>query len=158
MQTDDGGEGYTRRGDLSVSDAGLLTTGDGHPVIGDGGPVTLPPFDSVRIERDGSVWIVPLGGDPAQPQQVDRLKLASATGSAIVKDLAGLFIVRGGGVLPADPDARLTSGALEGSNVDAPSALVAMIDAQRDWDTQVRLLTTARDLDSASANLMRLPS
>ena len=158
VQADNGDEGYTRRGDLQVSDSGLLTTGDGHPVLGDSGPITIPPSDSIKIEKDGSIWIVPQGGDPSQPQQVDRLKLASAAGSGIVKHGDGLFRAKGASVLPTDPDARVTAGAIEGSNVEATTALVQMIEASRSWDTQIHLLTTARDLDSATTNLMRLPS
>jgi len=77
VQAADGSEAYTRRGDLKVSDSGLLTTGDGMPVLGDGGPITLPQMDSVSIAKDGSIWGVPQGGDPANPQQVDKLKLVS---------------------------------------------------------------------------------
>jgi flagellar basal-body rod protein FlgF len=157
VQAPNGEEAYTRRGDLKLSDTGLLTTGDDHPVLGEQGPITLPPADQVKIERDGAIWIVPAGGDPNQPQLVDRLKLASPAGSNVVKGLDGLFRVRGGGALPADPDAKLVSGALEGSNVEATKALVEMIDASRAWDTQLKLINTARDLDGAGADLMRLP-
>ncbi|WP_293880942.1 flagellar basal body rod protein FlgF [Sphingomonas sp.] len=158
VQAEDGDEAYTRRGDLIVSDSGLLTTGDGHPVVGDGGPITIPPADRVTINDDGSVWIVPVGGDPNAPQQIDRLKLTSATGSKIVKHLDGLFRVQDGGALPADPAGRLTSHALEGSNVNPTTALVAMIEASRAWDTQVKMLTTAREMDTDTTNLMKLPS
>lgn len=158
VQADDGDEAYTRRGDLTLDASGILVTGDGHPVIGDSGPVSLPPADSVRIAGDGSVWIVAQGGDANNPQQIDRLKLASPQGQAIVKKVDGLFRVSGGGVLGGDPDAKLTAGAIEGSNVDASTALVAMIEASRAWDSQVKLLTTARELDTATTNLMRLPS
>jgi flagellar basal-body rod protein FlgF len=157
VQTSSGDEGYTRRGDLQLSDSGLLTTGDGHPVIGTGGPVTLPPADRIAIDAEGRITIVPAGGDPGQPQEVARLRLVSAQGSDAVKGLDGLFRVRGGGVLPDDPDARVTSGHLEGSNVNATAALVDMIEASRSWDTQLKLISDARDNDAASADLMRLP-
>lgn len=153
-----GDEAYTRRGDLQVADSGLLTTGDGRPVLGEGGPITLPAADKINIDRDGRIWIVPLGGDPSQPLEVDRLKLASPAGSDVVKGLDGLFRVRGGGALPGDPEARLTSGALEGSNVEPTLALVEMIEASRSWDTQMKLITTAREIDTSAAELMRLPS
>ncbi|QPQ55335.1 flagellar basal-body rod protein FlgF [Allosphingosinicella flava] len=156
VQAPNGDEGYTRRGDLQLSDSGLLTTGDGNPVQGDQGPIALPPADNVKIDRDGSIWVVPLGGDPNQPQLIDRLKLASPAGSAIVKGLDGLFRVEGGGALPADPQARVTSGSLEGSNVETTSALVEMIEASRAWETQMKLISAAREIDTASADLMRL--
>lgn len=157
VQADDGEEAYTRRGDLQTNASGLLTTGDGHPVLGEGGPVTIPAADKITIAKDGLISFVPAGTDPSQVQQLDRLKLTSPTGSAIAKGLDGLFRVKGGGVLPPDPDARVTSGQLEESNVSATKALVDMIDAGRSWDMQLKLITSARDLDGASADLMRLP-
>jgi flagellar basal-body rod protein FlgF len=156
IQAKDGEEAYTRRGDLMLSDTGLLTTGDGAPVLGEGGPVTLPPADSVKIESDGTIWIVPEGGDPTQPSQVERLKLVSPAGSQVVKHVDGHFRVEDGGALPSDPEAKLTAGALEGSNVNATQALVDMIDASRAWETQIKLLTTAREIDDAGAKLMQL--
>lgn len=157
VQAPDGEEAYTRRGDLRTDESGLLTTGDGYPVLGEQGPITLPPADKVKIEPDGGIWIVPAGEEGDQPQLVDRLKLASPVGSNVVKGLDGLFRVRGGGALPADPAGRLVSGSLEGSNVEATKALVDMVEASRAWDNQMKLITTAREMDGAAADLMRLP-
>jgi flagellar basal-body rod protein FlgF len=158
VQAEDGSEAYTRRGDLQVSPTGIVTTGDGHPVLGDGGPLTVPPADSIRIANDGAIWIVPTGGDPNQPQQVDRLKLATPAGSRIQKGLDGLFRVADGGALPSDPDARITPHALEGSNVNTSQTLIDMIEASRSWDTQLQLVTQAREMDTSAADLMRLPN
>ncbi|MGZ8282058.1 MAG: flagellar basal body rod protein FlgF [Allosphingosinicella sp.] len=158
VQAENGDEAYTRRGDLQVSSTGVLTTGDGRIVLGDQGPVTIPPADSIRIDDDGKIWIVPAGGDPNVPQEVDRLKLASPAGSQILKGLDGLFRVTGGGALPSDPEARLTPGSLEGSNVEATQWLMDMIEASRSWETQLRMISTAREIDTSAADLMRLPS
>jgi flagellar basal-body rod protein FlgF len=157
VQATDGTEAYTRRGDLQVSESGLLTTGDGIPVLGDGGPITLPPSDRITIGKDGQIFIVPQGGDPATPQAVERLKLATPAGSQIVKGLDGLFRVKDGGALPSDPDATLTAESLEGSNVNATASLVDLIDQSRAWEAQVKMLKTAQDLDQSAAELMRLP-
>jgi flagellar basal-body rod protein FlgF len=157
VQSAEGDEAYTRRGDLQISDSGLLTTGDGTPVLGDQGPITLPPADKISIAKDGAIWIVPQGGDAANPQQVERLKLVSPAGSKIAKAPDGLFRVEGGGALPSDPVARVNPGSLEGSNVNASAALVDMIDSSRAWEMQVKLITTAQELDQSSTDLMRLP-
>lgn len=157
VQASDGSEGYTRRGDLKLSDSGLLTTGDGLPVLGNSGPITLPPADSIAIAKDGSISIVPRGGDPKQPQQIDQLKLASPAGSQIAKGLDGLFHEVHGGSLPADPLASVTAGSLEGSNVNATEMLVQMIEASRAWETQVKMIDTAKQIDDGGASLMRLP-
>jgi flagellar basal-body rod protein FlgF len=142
VQANDGSEGYTRRGDLKLSDSGLLTT--------------LPPADSVKIAKDGGIWIVPQGGQIDQPQLVDTIKLVNAKGSVIAKGTDNLFREVNGGALPTDPMASVTSGALEGSNVNATSALVQMIEASRAWETQIKLIDTAKDIDSGGASLMRL--
>ncbi len=157
VQSAEGEESYTRRGDLQLASSGLLTTGDGHPVQGTQGPITLPPADSIRIDGSGRIFIVPPGGDPSQPQEVDRIRMVTPAGSDVVKGLDNLFRVRGGGVLPDDPDARVTSGSLEQSNVAATKALVDMIEASRAWDAQLKMLGDARDMDAATANLMQLP-
>ena len=156
VQASDGSEAYTRRGDLQLSDSGLLTTGDGMPLLGASGPITLPPADSVSIGKDGQIWIVPQGGDPKSPQSVDTIKLVSAQGSTIKKGLDGLFHVAGGGSLPSDPDATLTSKSIEGSNVNASATLVDMIDASRSWEAQIKMLTTAQDMDKSASALMQI--
>jgi len=156
VQADDGSEAYTRRGDLKQTDSGLLTTGDGLPVIGQSGPVTLPPYDSISIAKDGGIWIVPVGGDAKQPQQVDQLKLVNATGSQIAKGIDGLFREVNGGALPDDPLASVTSSSLEGSNVNATEMLVQMIEASRAWETQVKMIDTAKQIDDGGARLMSL--
>ena len=158
VQAEDGSEAYTRRGDLQVAASGVLTTGDGRPVLGESGPITIPPADSVRIAEDGAIWIVPQGGDANQPQQVDRLKLASPAGSQVLKGLDGLFRVPNGGALPSDPQARLIPASLEGSNVNTSQTLIDMIEASRSWDMQLQLVTSAREMDTSAADLMRLPS
>ena len=156
VQANDGSEGYTRRGDLKLNESGLLTTGDGFPVLGGGGPITLPPADSIKIAKDGGIWIVPQGGQIDQPQLVDTIKLANAKGSTIAKGTDNLFREVNRGALPEDPFASVTAGALEGSNVNATSALVQMIEASRAWETQIKMIDTAKDIDSSGASLMRL--
>jgi flagellar basal-body rod protein FlgF len=156
VQTSDGNEGYTRRGDLLVGETGLLETGDGLLVLGDGGPLSIPPHDAIRIADDGGIHITPPGG--GEEIALGRLRLASPAGSPLAKGLDGVLRVPGGGALPVDPDARVIPGSLEASNVTATEALVEMIAAARGFETQVRLLTTARELDETGTALMRLPS
>lgn len=157
VQASDGSEAYTRRGDLRIAPSGVLETGDGFPVMGSGGPITVPPHDKIMIADDGSVSIVAPGADPAQPPTIiDKLKLVSDEGSKTVKGLDNLLHVRGGGVLPDDLDARVQSGALEQSNVNLTQALVDMIENQRSYEVQANLLRDAKSMDEASASLMRV--
>ncbi len=156
LQAEDGSEAYTRRGDLSITAAGVMQNGDGLPVLGENGPITVPAGSMVSIAEDGGVLVA----DPAQPdqpaQRIGRLKLASHTGSDIEKGLDGLFRVTGGGVLPGDADARVIPGALEQSNVVPSQVMVDMIEAQRLFEIRTNIVSTARDLDEGSARLMRL--
>ena len=87
VQARDGSEAYTRRGDLTIAPSGVLETGDGFPVMGSGGPITLPPAQSMSIASDGTLSIVPIGGDANNPQVIDKLKLVSTKGSQTVKGL-----------------------------------------------------------------------
>ena len=156
VQAENGDEAYTRRGDLSLTPAGLLVNGDGRPVLGEGGPISIPPGSEVSIAPDGAVLVRDAATPDAPLAQADKLKLASPVGSKIAKGLDGLFRVEGGGVLPADAEARLTGGALEQSNVRPSQVLVEMIEAQRLYDMRTKLIATAKELDEGGASLMRL--
>jgi flagellar basal-body rod protein FlgF len=157
VQAADGGEAYTRRGDLRIAPSGVLETGDGFPVMGSGGLITVPPHDRIMIAEDGAISIVAPGADPAQPPQViDQLKLVSDQGSKTVKGLDNLLHVRGGGALPADLDARVQTGSLEQSNVNLTQALVDMIENQRSYEVQANLLREAKSMDESAASLMRV--
>ena len=152
-----GGEVYSRRGDLRVSSTGILENGEGLAVLGQGGaPISVPQGFHLSIAEDGTV----LARDPAAPnvpaQEVDQVKLVSAEGSALSKGTDTFLKVRGGGVLAPDPTARLTAGALEGSNVTTAETLVDMIDAQRAFEQRARIIRTAGELDEASSRLMSM--
>lgn len=157
VQAADGEEAYTRRGDLSIAPSGVLQTGDGMPVIGGSGPITIPPAAKVTIGPDGSVLIVPPGGELDKPQVVDKLKLVDPTGSQTVKGTDNLLRVKGGGALPENLDAKLVSGSLEQSNVNITDTLVQMIENQRSYEVQAKLLSSAKDMDDGGASIMRLP-
>ncbi|MGE4302976.1 MAG: flagellar basal body rod protein FlgF [Novosphingobium sp.] len=158
VQSPDGQESYTRRGDLSVTVTGVLQNGEGLPVIGNNGPITVPPGSKVTISPDGNVLLTDPNARDLPPQAIDRLKLVSTTGTQIAKDLAGQFRVQGGGILPVDENARVIPGSLEHSNVNASEVLVEMISAQRLFDMRTKLVQTASQLDEAGARLMRLNS
>jgi flagellar basal-body rod protein FlgF len=157
VQAADGKEAYSRRGDLRIAASGAMVTGDGFPVLDESGPITIPPSERVDIGADGSISYVPQGGDPTQPQELGRIKLVSTTGSAISKGPDTLFHVPNDGQLPVDENARVISGALEESNVNMTAALVDMIETSRAWETQVKLLRTAEELDESSASIMNMP-
>jgi flagellar basal-body rod protein FlgF len=158
LQAADGSEVYSRRGDLSVSSSGVLQNGDGLPVIGSGGPITVPTDAQVSIGPDGAVLVADPATPEAPPQPLDQLKIVSTTGSTIGKTVAGQFAVVGGGALPADANAKITTGALEESNVDPSAVMVGMVDAQRLFEIRTKLVSTAKDIDESGASLMKIDS
>ena len=155
LQTEAGGEAYTRRGDLAVSTSGVLENGDGRPVLGTNGPITVPPGGALAISPDGTI-IVTSPDAPNEPQVAGKLKLANPAGSTIAKGLDGLFRVVGGGALPDDEGARLQPQALEQSNVDPAGVIVQMVEAQRLFDIRTKLVSTAREIDESGSALMRI--
>ncbi|VVT01573.1 flagellar basal body rod protein FlgF [Erythrobacter sp. EC-HK427] len=156
MQAADGSEVYSRRGDLVVDTAGRLVNGEGLQVLGMAGPIAVPPGWQVSFGSDGTVYAADPAAPDAETEEVGRIKLASADGSTLVKGLDNQLRVPDGGILPADPTATITPGALESSNVDTAGTLVEMIEAQRAFERRVQLISTAEQLDQASSRLMSL--
>ncbi len=140
-----GKEAYTKAGSLNIDANGFLVTASGKQVIGNGGPISIPPASNITIGTDGTITIVPTGNGPQAATTVDRIKMVSLDTSNISKNADGLFQLNNGGVAPADNTLKMTSGALEGSNVQAVEQMVAMISAGRDFETQMNILSTVGD-------------
>jgi flagellar basal-body rod protein FlgF len=149
VQALDGTEAYTRAGAFQVSAEGQLVTPAGLPVLGDGGPITLPLNAQVDIAADGTITATVGNG---RPQQAGRLKLVSPEGGMTRGD-DGLFR-SDQGELPADAAARVQSGALEGSNVSAIETMVAMISAARQFEQQMKALKGAEEREQGAAKLL----
>ena len=154
VQAPDGAEAYTRRGDLRVNNAGLLETATGLLVMGNAGPVAIPPAQKLQIGVDGTVSIVPLGQDANAMAVMDRIKLVKPAHEQMHKGPDGLFRTAAG-FEPADGQVRLASGMLESSNVNTVDALVKMIDNSRQFETYVKLMSTAKENDESSSRLLR---
>lgn len=159
FQAPAGGEVYSRRGDLRVAASGVLENGESLPVLGQGGaPITVPAGFAITIGADGSVFAADPAAPDAPAQVIDRIKLTSREGTALVKGIDSFLKVPGAnggtGVLPPDPTATLTTGALEQSNVQTADTLVAMIDAQRAFEQRAKIIQTAGELDEASSRLL----
>jgi flagellar basal-body rod protein FlgF len=150
IQAADGTEAYTRAGALDINAEGLLVGRSGQPIVGDGGPITVPPNAEVQIAQDGSVSATVPG---ARPQTIGRLKLVTPE-APLKRGDDGLFRSSTGTDLDADATARLQDGALEGSNVSPVETMVAMISAARQFEHQMKLLTTAEKQDQQAAKLL----
>ena len=155
VQAPDGREAYTRAGDLRVDPSGVLMTGAGHPVLGDSGPLSVPPNSSVLVGGDGTISIVPLGQGPETTASVGRLKLVKPQLNELTRGEDGLFRMSNGSEAPADANVRVASGVLESSNVNIADAMVNMIELSRQFDLQVKSMRTAEDDAAAAAQLLR---
>lgn len=152
----DGTEAYSRRGDLRVDALGQLTNGSGNPVIGNNGPVALPPFSALEIAGDGTISIQPLGSAANALAVVDRIKLVLPEDGQLRRGEDGLMRVDDSSPLPADAGVRVMSGALEGSNVNAVGEMVKMIDLARQFEAQIKLMQSAEENASVLTKLMSM--
>lgn len=156
VQAPDGEEAFTRAGDLHVNAGGLLTNGSGHLVMGDGGPVAIPPNNSLLIGNDGTISIQPLGQGPETLAIVDRIKLVKPDIARLQKGNDGLLHLPPGETAPADADVTITGGALEQSNVNIAKTMVNMIELSRQYEMQVKVMKTAEEDADAAAQMMRV--
>jgi flagellar basal-body rod protein FlgF len=156
VQAPDGSEAYTRRGDLKIDANGILTNGAGLPVIGNGGPIALPPEGKLDIGSDGTITILPIGSSPEALAVIERIKLVNPASEDLVKGDDGLMRLKDGS--EADPDASVTvvSGAIESSNVNVVESLVTMIELSRRYEMQVKMMKTAKEIDESAATIMRM--
>lgn len=152
----DGSEAYTRAGNLRLDSTGMLVTGAGYPVLGNGGPIALPPFEKLEIGADGTITIRPIGQDPNVLAEVDRIKLVNPPAEEMTKSLDGLMRRTDGMPAPADANVQLVSGVLEGSNVSAVEAMVNMISLARHYEAQLKMMEAAKENDAASDQLLRM--
>lgn len=137
-----GREAYTRGGSLRLDPNGQLITSSGKAVIGDGGPISIPPAQSIEIGSDGTISIIPVDGDMKSLAVLDRIKLVKLDKNNIVKNDEGLIQLKQGSAEAADGSIKLVNGALEGSNVKAIDQMVGMISAGREFDSQMKILST----------------
>lgn len=160
VQAEDGSEGYTKRGDLQIDNTGMLRVA-GRPVIGEGGPLIVPLGSEVSIGSDGTVSALGEGETPENVAQVGRLKLISAEPGSLLRGDDTLFRAAPnaeGAVqpLPADENVRVATGALEGSNVSATEAMVAMIANARRYELQMKGIASADENAQRANSLLSL--
>jgi flagellar basal-body rod protein FlgF len=145
VQDASGQEAYTRMGDLQISANGVLQTGTGLTVMGDGGPIAIPPDQQILIGKDGTISTVPLGQNQNGVTITGRIKLVNPPESDLNRGDDGLFRLKSGQPAAADANVTLAVGTLESSNVNPTDALVKMISLGRQFEMQMRVLTAAND-------------
>lgn len=158
VQGSDGKEAYSRNGSMQLTPNGQLVTSDGHAVLDvRGQPVAVPPFQAIEIGADGTLSIIPQGEGPQTLAEVAQLRVVSADNARLVRGLDGLMR----NTTPAQPFAQASgtamhTGVLEGSNVDATGALVQMINLQRQYEMQVKVIKHGDENAQSANSLLRL--
>ncbi len=155
VQDQDGTEAYTRAGDLRVNAFGILENGAGYTVMGDGGPIAIPPFEKLEIGSDGTISIQPLGQDETTLAVVARIKLVNPPTGNLGKNANGLFYPPDRAA-EADASVSLVTGSLETSNVNPAEAMAKMIELSRQYEMQVKMMKSAEDNDAAAAKLLQI--
>ncbi len=156
VQDSSGNEAYTRNGSFQVLPSGILQTHSGMNVLGDAGPITIPPDTEVTIAKDGTISTVPSGTKPSQVVVVGRIKLTNPAESQMVRGDDALFRTRDGNPADANIGVTVVSGSLEGSNVNTVEAMVNMITLARQFDTQMKLLQTADNNAKQASTILNI--
>lgn len=143
VQRADGSEGYTRNGSFKLNENGMLQTQDGLSVMGDGGPITIPPDSTVTIANDGTISTNSTLTTPSVSIVLDRFRLVNPPQDQLARADDGLFTLKDGAQVDADVNVRVVGGALENSNVNVVDSMVNMIALARQFELNVNLLKNA---------------
>lgn len=156
VQAADGSEAYTRNGSFQINVNGVLQTRNGLNVMGDGGPISIPPDNDITVANDGTISAIPTGQTLTSVTAVGRVKLVNPPEADLVKGEDGLFRLKSGQPAPADANVMLASSSLESSNVNMVEAMVNMITHARSFDMQTKLVTNAQSNDAKAGQILNL--
>ena len=157
VRAPEGDEAFTRAGDLQIDTNGILRTGVGLEVLGNGGPIAIPPSAKVEIAADGTISVIPLGQPADALVEVDRIKLVNPPSEELEKGLDGLVRMKEGNqAVPTDAEVRLESGFLESSNVSAIESLTEILSLARQYELQIKVMSTAEKNSEAAARLLHI--
>ncbi len=156
VQASNGTEAYTRAGNLSIDATGTLRTANGLAVMGNGGPINVPENTKLHIGADGTLSVVGLGQGPEAMVEVGRIKLVNPDIKNLEKGDDGLFRQRNGLDAEVSPTVTLRSGVLEGSNVNAIDEFTQILTLSRQYEMQVKIMKTAEENSTASAQLLQM--
>ncbi len=156
VQGQDGQEAFTRNGSFQISPNGVLQTRTGLNVMGDGGPITIPPDTEVTFAKDGTISTVPSGSKPTSVIVVGRLKLVNPLPEQLERGGDGLFRMKDGAPATADANVAVAPGNLEASNVNAVEAMVNMISLARKFDMQMKMIQSADNNARQASQIMNI--
>jgi flagellar basal-body rod protein FlgF len=151
-----GNEAYTRAGNLKISTEGLLETSAGFVVKSSGGPIALPPAESLEIASDGTITIRPAGQRANSLVQLNKIKLVNPPVKDLKKDTNGLFYLPQKSPAEVDNNVRISQGAIEGSNVNPVGTLLSIMDLSRQYEMHIKLIKQAEKFSETSAQIMQI--
>ena len=148
----------SRRGDLRVNNEGLLENGTSQQLLDANlAPIQVPPHRGMKISDDAVVTIEPLGSAPGTQQVIATLARTLAAGDQLKKFPDGEIRLNDGSVPDQDNSVRVIAKHLELSNVNITEELVNSIEDQRQYEINIKMISSAGELDEAGAALMRMP-
>nr|WP_283812166.1 flagellar basal body rod protein FlgF [Pseudomonas corrugata] len=156
VQNPDGGESYVRTGSLNVDALGVLRAGNGMPVMGNGGPIAVPPEQKIEIGQDGTISIRAMGEGPRVMAEVDRIKLVNPDLKNMTKGLDGSIRTKDGQSAPVDANVQLVSGFQEASNVNAVDEMTSVLALAKQFELHVKMMNTAKEGDEAMARVLQI--
>ena len=156
VQAPDGSEAYVRTASLNIDALGVLRAGNGMPVMGNGGPIAVPPEQKVEIGQDGTISIRAMGEGPRVMAEVDRIKLVNPDLKTMNKGLDGMIHTKSGQPADADATVQVVSGFLEASNVNAVEEMTSVLALSRQFELHIKMMTTAKEGDEAMARVLQI--
>lgn len=132
---------YTRDGSFSVNSQGQLVTKEGHLVLGEGGPITIP-------QGSGNIGLSPAGEIIVDGQILDKLQLVNIQNvNAIRKEGNNLYFIQRGTDPKTDEfKGQVEQGFVEGSNSSAINEMVEMINTYRAYEGGQKVIKAYDDI------------
>ncbi|MFV2033555.1 MAG: flagellar basal-body rod protein FlgG [Halocynthiibacter sp.] len=151
-----GQAGYTRDGALKRAADGQVVTSDGYPVVPD---ITIPEdARSISINAEGEIYAY--FNDRVEPELMGQLTLANFSNAKGLEAIGGNLFLETGASGPANVGTpgenglgTLRQGYLENSSVDAVREVTELIEAQRGYELNAKVITAADQMLAATTQL-----
>ena len=147
VQSPDGSEAYVRTASMNVDALGILRAGNGMPIMGNGGPIAVPPQQQIEVGEDGTISIRAMGEGPRVMAEVDRIKMVQPDLKNMTKGLDGMIHTKDGQPAVADANVRVVSGFLEASNVNAVDEMTSVLALAKQFELHIKMMNTAKEDD-----------
>ncbi|WP_019409930.1 flagellar basal body rod protein FlgF [Pseudomonas psychrophila] len=156
VQAPDGSEAYARTASMNVDALGILRAGNGMPIMGNAGPIAVPPQQQIEVGEDGTISVRAMGEGPRVMAEVDRIKLVQPDLKNMTKGQDGLIHTVNGQPAPADANVRVTSGFLEASNVNAVEEMTSVLALSKQFELHIKMMNTAKEDDQAMTRVLAM--